>query len=198
MANPANDDSVQALLVEFEREAKERAPAAAGSLSPPADDQQIDELAARLQLPFPIPADVRHLWKWHAGQEPLRDWHTFANVWFYPFPRVEDTYRMGLEAQEDMREELPDLYRPEWLPIADIAQNEIVVDCSTGELLVHSFFEGGPILGRLPSLAAVLGLWLRALREGAWLFPEGEVPSIPDEQRCRAIANSPDELRFII
>lgn len=192
-------DGLHALLVEFEQEWAARAPEAAATLRPPANEEEIERAVNRLGLSPPAPADALALWRWHDGQQPAGASDRVGGMYFYSLDDAVRTYRSLLQAQADVVAELPDLYQTWWVPLVDVKQNSAVIDWRTGEVLLHSVFDERIILGRQPSLAAVLRLWIRAIREGAWLFPEPGVRAYPDyDQSVRtAIADSPDDLVFI-
>lgn len=191
-------DDLHALLVKFEREWAARAPEAAATLRPPATDDEIERALTRLNPPAPVPDDARALWHWHNGQGGTSN-DFVGGMYFYGLDDVERLYSGALQAQADVVVEQPDLYRPEWVPLVDVKQASAVIDCRTGEVLLHSFLDERIILGRQPSLGALVQLWIRAIREGAWLFPEAGVRAYPDydESVRTAIADSADDLVFI-
>jgi hypothetical protein len=157
-------------------------------------------MATMLGLSIELPEEARALWRWHNGQRSSRvDRHFLGGVWFYSLEQSATFYRNLMQAQRDVRFEWPDFYQAHWIPLFDIGQDSGVIDCRTGEVLRHTSFNTPSIVGRQPSLSAVVRLWLRAIREGAWLFPEPGLREFPDvDQDARlAISTSAGDLAFI-
>ena len=189
-------DETLALLRQFEDEWALRDPVAASHLRPPAQRQEVDAVFARFGPGAQVPEGVRALFLWHDGwaQSSLR-----GDIYLLSLDNVLQCYLQSLQRQADVAFESPGLYLTQWVPIFGIDQGFIVVDCRTGQMLRHTSWGEEPIVGRQPSLAAVIRLWIRALREGAWLFPEAGVRERPDVDNVarRAIGDTPDVLAFI-
>jgi hypothetical protein len=189
-------DETLALLRQFEDEWALRDPVAAGHLRPPASRQEVDALFARFGPHARMPESVRALFLWHNGSAPGC---LPGQIWFFALEEVLQRYLESLQGQALWAFERPGLYLEQWVPIFGIEKDLGVVDCRTGEILCHTVWSEEPIVGRQPSLAAVIHLWIRALREGAWLFPEAGVRERPDvdDVARRAIGDTPDVQAFI-
>lgn len=132
-----------AIWTTIERELGTHAPSILPTLNPPASDNEIAGLEARLG--YPIPDDLRESLRIHDGQDDPRGLAVFcAAGTLLPVEAMLETWARITEIDRQLAEEIPDRagewWDPAYLPLSDFAGDRLCVNLdpeARGEIVWH-------------------------------------------------------------
>jgi cell wall assembly regulator SMI1 len=139
-------DAIHDLWQRIERVLKQHAPETAGTLAPPATDQEIDALEAAICQT--LPTDLRASLKIHNGQRDPSRCHAFCGEgMLLTTAEIADRWNIVTEIDEDVRFSAAPGRGPWWkkscIPFTDAEGNMLCVDMDpslgsrTGEVVCH-------------------------------------------------------------
>lgn len=168
----------------------------ADGLRPGATARALD--AAERELGFPLPLEVRTWFAWHDGVD--EDGVERTDL---PNGLIPCTLQQALAGRQQWLGPQPPLpadlgYRPAWLPVTQAGNGHLAADCSgTGADRPAPiwFLETAEAWNepRLPSLTAMVELWLVMIDRGYWRYDAEEedwaytYPEIPLQYRVPSV-----------
>jgi cell wall assembly regulator SMI1 len=187
-------------LAELERLLIKQGAPVVQRFQPPASREALAAVEAYLQLPLPLPRELRQWWEWHDGTDVKPHERAVQGLIgpSFIFLGAEDAIQVSRECRAEAVEIAPEepesLWGPTWLAIG--THGMVACDCAVGEdapvpvldVDYHHTSTPGAVVAK--SLGEMVGWWIEALETGAWAYePER------DWWRRRSGLISPDRER---